>query len=147
MSQSLRTGLPASRPGLTTLSSLKRQGLCGQRCSQGDQCERPGDHSLGQWSGISETRGQSWTVLEQQAEPSPHLGSPWAHQRGRALSQSSEPRPRSPPSQPTRLPAPRGMGRPGAVSGAPQGARWGCREGHEVPIPQRTSSPSRRGQG
>ena len=91
----------------------KRQGLCGQWSSQAGRSERPGTTARGSAAAQSD-QGQSWTVPEQH-------GSPWAHQRGRALSPSLETWLQSPRPQPSRLPAPGEWGGPGAVSGAPEG--------------------------
>ena len=116
MNRSLRTGLPAPRPGLTSLSSLKDRACVGSGAAKG-----AGLRGLGPRPGavrpLSQTRAR--------AGRSGAARSPWAHQRGRALSPSLETRLQSPRPQPSRLPAPREWGAWACLWGT-RGARQGC---------------------
>lgn len=125
MSRSLRTGLPAPRPGLTTLSSLKDRACVGSSAAKG--ASQRGLRTTARGSAATHSdQGPELDSLGAAGRAQPRHGSPWAHPRGRALSPSLETWLQSPRPQPSRLPAPGGVGETGALSGAPRGARQGC---------------------
>lgn len=120
MSQSLRTGLPAPRPGLTTLSSLKDRACVGSGAAKGASLRGLGTTARGSAAAQSD-QGPELDDPGAAGRAQPRHRSAWAHQQGRALSQSLETRLQSPRPQPSRLPAPGGVGGLGLSLGHPEG--------------------------